>query len=205
MQSMTHDDRSWEAFRYVYGEMTEEDRRAFELRLADDESLCDEVEQAVELNEAIRLASPEPIRVRHLAWDALPLRRVMWGAALAASVLLAMFIGRAVSIRRAQPEAVAPLAGTSPGEPPGGVEGRGVEERSVEAGVSLVWADLRRRDADGAATEPWTGPTGRWAGPAAVAEVEELPAGLEDPAEGMPPQWLLTAVAGGSNDTKETP
>jgi hypothetical protein len=193
MQVSTHDDRNWEAFRYVCGEMTEEDRQSFELRLAEDESLCDEVARAVELNEAIRLSSAKPIDVHHSAWDALPLRSVMWGAALAASVLLALFVGRADSIRRGTSDGAAPSVAASPGEPQ-----RGLDPRGVEAGVSLVWADLQRRDDGGAAA-------GRWGGPTGDAGFEDFQAGLEDPAEGMPPQWLLTAVAGGSKEAKETP
>ncbi len=204
MPDTTRHDRNWEAFRYVSGEMPEEDRRAFELRLPDDASLCDAVEQAVELNEAICLASRAIVDVppRPSTWDTLCRRPEAWAAALAACVLLAVGISWMVSVRQGPTERIASGAGALPTNPRDG----------LEAGVSLAWADLQRQDLQppvvGNAQTP---PPTPWTEPFDAEKLEQIQSALDVAVldlsvQTTPPKWLLTAVAGERQaNAKETP
>lgn len=87
---MANDDRHWQAFRYVAGEMTAAEEACFEERLADDQAVREAVEQAVALHEATRLAILES--ATSLSPRERPARRaaLIWAASLAACVLLAL-------------------------------------------------------------------------------------------------------------------
>jgi len=191
------EEKDWEAFCYVCGEMTAEERHAFELCLAGDDSLCDAVERAVELNAAIGSAAVTAAataaagttrpNVRVASRSIVGRRHAAWGAALAASLLAAVLIGRTAWERRDPGEVAGPAEGTTPSGAPAG----------NEAGVSLAWSEMRQRGASEVAAGAWG--ESEW-----VAESASPQSDMGDPTDALPPQWLLTAVAG-ANREKETP
>jgi anti-sigma factor RsiW len=56
------DDLGWLAYRYVTDELTEGEREAFELRLADDQAAREAIASAVELLASLRAAGSPPVR-----------------------------------------------------------------------------------------------------------------------------------------------
>jgi hypothetical protein len=186
MPESTHDDRSWEAFRYVYGEMSETERTSFELRMRDDEALCDAVEQAVELTEAIRLSPPEAVEIKRAPLAVRRPRPAMhW--AIAAAAVFAVGVGATAWLQRERPERAGRVADSHSPAP----------SAALEAGVSLAWADLHRHQVGTAADD--------WAPPGDPSGIVDLSPEIDDSAGGKPPQWLLTAVAGERPDRKEMP
>jgi hypothetical protein len=185
-------DRKWQAFRYVNGEMTDEERSLFELRLAEDEAACDAVEQAVELHEAIRLAASGPIVVSRSPWHVVRRNPVACAAAVAACLVLALSVWRIASHSSWHDPQLAGNNRHLP-ETPG----------SAEAGVSLAWAQLQNRPT-GPESEPVAAP---WIDSAVIAELENTQPTTDtvEAADATVPQWLLTAVSSGNVQPKEVP
>lgn len=120
---MFDDDLPWLAFRYVTGEMTADEEARFEQRLADDQAAREAVEQAVELHEAVRMVSSEPVPrrsvgVRHLAW---------LGAAAAAAILVS------VGLNGWRTSAPLSVPGTVPAPTP-----------AADSATVAAWAELQR-------------------------------------------------------------
>lgn len=184
MQNGERNDLRWSAFRYVVGEMPDDERSHFERRLQDDEAACDAVEQAVAIREAIRLASDTgAVVVERSTRNTFARHPVAWGAVLATAALLLFYIGRNMPTAPSERE-VAATSGTIPG--------------GVETVVSLAWADLQHRETleSGESAAPWTTPTD-------IPTFEDMQSDMNEIEAA--PQWLLTAVANGSERIKETP
>ena len=76
-----NDDLQWLAFQYIADELSDEERNAFEARLANDQEVREAVARAVELSTAIRLSAPVA-RLRES-------RKPGWAAWLAGGVVSA--------------------------------------------------------------------------------------------------------------------
>lgn len=188
MSDGKRDDLRWSAFRYVAGEMPDDERALFELRLQSDDAACDAVEQAVEIGEAVRSVADGRRVTRRSAREDWSRSTAAWLAALAASILVLIYVGRSLFFAAPQGGDMVMPGIASPAE-----SGNG-----VETVVSLAWADLQRREEfeSDALTPSWTEP------PEAAA-LDEMQSDMDDVQ--TPPQWLLTAVAGRRQDLKETP
>jgi hypothetical protein len=132
---MTNDELHWLACRYAAGELTAEEEQAFELRLAGDQTAREAVEEAVELSEAIRLASAEPLPVRR------PVRLAYWSwTAAAATLLLAVGLYWLLD---------------SPSEPGNGKhDGNLVQDSRPGAEMTRAWVELRDRQHEGLPEAP---------------------------------------------------
>lgn len=174
----SRDELHWLAFRYVSGEMSDGERVQFERRLADDETACDAVEQAVEMSEAIRLGASEPLSTPRSRVTVFLRHPATWVACLLLAITLAWL--NSIGLQR-------------PGD--------GAAERIVEqAGVSLAWAALRDRQI----AEEIGDATPRWADPADTVDLGmESSVGDLDATDARVPQWLLTAVSVGEAPSKE--
>jgi hypothetical protein len=190
MSINSRDECNWIAFRYVSGEMTDEESRLYEQRLVDDEAACDAVARATELHEAVRFASNDPIALRRSPQVIGRRHPAIWAAVAAACLVLA-----AVLLRRPfdhRPEQ--PIASTS--------ENRPDSSDGEPASVSLAWAELQNMSAhedDSSAVPQWLGTTDSQF---VTGEPGLTGAGIT---ELEVPQWLLTAVSSGSAQAKESP
>jgi hypothetical protein len=168
-----NDDLHWLAFRYVCGELSADEETAFECRLAEDQAAREAVAAAVELQQAIRVAS-EPSGRR------LAVRRFVWGAA-AASILLAVGVWWLAAGRF-------PFGTDAPSPQPG-------ENVAGDAGaardLALNWADLQRQPGaeDVAVPEPFVGK-------------DDLPMGEGLGNDVAVPQWMVIALSDEARTTK---
>jgi hypothetical protein len=170
---MINNDLHWLAFRYVAGEMTAAEEEHFEQRLADEQGLREAVEQAVELNEAIRLVHAEPVPISSRRNRFLLRRPAIWAAGLAASLFLAFGLIWSVYHTSQRP----------------GVSGNGNEfsnaSSATDSEVARAWVELRDR-ADNEASQP--------AQPEVVVESElEMEDVMET--EVRVPPWMLAAFS----------
>jgi hypothetical protein len=87
------DELAWLAFRFIAGEMTADESRAFEARLADDQAAREAVAEAVELFHAVCAAeAAEPICVAAKAqttWT----QRIAWVASGAVAAAIVVLVG----------------------------------------------------------------------------------------------------------------
>lgn len=182
----------WPAFGYVGGEMTDEERRLFEIRLSDDEAACDAVVRAVELREAIRLAAREPFVAQRSAHGVVLRHRMMWAVALAACAVLAVVVWRGASDMPRSNDESAKI-----GEP------RREAPSVVEPGLSLAWAERRNDDANSMSEDSSLS----WFEATAVTELQNTQPDVEsmEAADATVPQWLLTAVSSSNAQAKEIP
>lgn len=179
-------DLSWDAYRYIAGEMTDDELVRFELRLAVDDSACDAVEKAVELNEAIRLASVVSVSDRPPRTSFFARHSTAWTAAsvvCAACLALAFFAWRVASMDSLP---IAPEVANDP-------ERRRESDPTMQVPISIAWAELQGRDL----TERNDSATTHWTETVAMSRTEQSQRNIGD-LEGVDmtvPQWLLTATA----------
>ncbi|MEQ8790756.1 MAG: hypothetical protein RIC55_30945 [Pirellulaceae bacterium] len=175
---------NWLAFRYIASEMSAEEQQQFEVRLADDQSVREAVEEAVALHEAVCLAGREaPLAGCEAALVQRGVPHPAWVMAVAASVLVVVALAWLVTQRSDSGD---PQAG---GDPPRG-EQPAVPERGVRTdSLALTWAALRTEQASAdslvRSSEDWNDD----AGIAAKSDND----GVKE--EGELPAWLLTAVS----------
>jgi len=192
-------DLRWSAYRYIANEMTDDERVRFELRLADDEAACEAVENAVELDEAIRLASEAPVVARPPQSTFFSRHSVAWAAACtvcAACLALAFFSWRLATIDSRR---VAPEIANDP-------ERRSESDLRMQEPISIAWAKLQDRDL----TERNDSSASRWAEAAAMSDTEHRQRSIgelesKDMNDMVVPQWLLTATAGDAANIKGVP
>ena len=175
-------DLDWLAFQYIAGELTDEQTRAFEGRLASDQEACEAVAAAVELSEITALvekcpayrvtAKPTPhvpvTASSPLSWA----RSLAWMGCGAVACLLVV----ALAQRAGPPER---LAENDLDQGPA----RQVADGSPE--LALVWAQARSDGAIEFSAEPAD----------AVLPADALLQG-ESANEISTPSWMITAVAG---------
>ena len=173
-------DLDWLAWRYVAREMAEQEQSSFETRLADDQQAREAVDRAVELHEAVRLASVAAPR----SVLSLPSNPVWWSAALAAAVLVAVLLWQGGILPRrgkvADPVARQPSTKTE-----------AVADEEVADHLALVWAEMQTQSAAAAGDQA--------VGSVVQEQLSDLDPGASaaaDPPQDSPvPQWLLTALA----------
>jgi anti-sigma factor RsiW len=183
MNDEQRDNLDWTAFRYVAAELSAEECRAFEARLADDPAACERVARAVELVHAVRAAhvttvdikpavSPGRRRGRLARWT------LALSACAAAVVALVVGLGRLPFVVDRSTTAQAPSNSTSSPE------------------LAFVWSDARDELADRVESDSWSPASGIEPAPVATAEAEAVL---------VTPDWMLTAVVDleGENSSDE--
>lgn len=189
MSINSREESNWLAFRYVSGEMTDEESRLYEQRLVDDEAACDAVALAMELHEAVRLASNKPIALRCSPQLGGRRHPAIWAASVAACLVFASAVWQLPSA----PQTERPHADS---------EKQPHSTDREPASVSLAWAELQ----DISVHEDVGSSGPQWLGTSNSRFVTGEPgiagAGIVEPEV---PQWLLTAVSSENARAKETP
>jgi hypothetical protein len=189
---LPEDELHWLAFRYVTGELSGDEESSFELRLAEDQQARDAVEQAVELNEAVRVVAAELFPAR-APQTGLPRRAATWAVALAAC--LVVVCGLAWLLTRDARD------GNSHNVAGGADANDRVSDPTATASLALQWAALRQQQdsaAPAGAASPWP------AGAELTSLQEPSAVGVEQADESIP-EWLMIAVSDASQVRKETP
>jgi hypothetical protein len=190
------DQLDWLAFRYIAGELTADDEELFEQRLAEDQTARDAVDQAVELQEAIRLASSEAASDRGGDAARRIRRRVAWAAAAAAS--LALLFGLSWTAATAWHRSIArsPRLASPQGDLPAARisthRNAPASDFSANAEVARAWVALRRGEGD--ETRIAETPTVESIDSTELGPGEFGPTDVAD-AECTVPNWMLTAVS----------
>jgi hypothetical protein len=182
------DELHWSAYRYAAGEMSDDEGAAFEARLADDQTVREALEQAVELRSAVKRVLSEPAVERR---PALLPRVAVWAASLAACVVLAPAALRFFAERLDRPD----------GKQAGPTANRSPVVAEVDS-IPLAWAAVRDRadvETVGAETPDW----GAEPTPTDWSLAVDGPVG--EGAAGEIPRWLLAAVAADNYRRKENP
>lgn len=172
---MSNVELHWLAFRYVSGEMTDQEQELFEQQLAEDQAAREAVEQAVEMLEAVRLVSSEPASLRPSIFR----RRIAWVAAAAAGLFLIVCTSWWRSVTPPNPDSAGQHADhvLAPNHAPDSAQ------------VVSAWAELQREQVR---EDPAFGPAEPDMPPNADMEIVE-----------SPPSWLLTAVLAETQPLKE--
>jgi ferric-dicitrate binding protein FerR (iron transport regulator) len=169
-----NDELDWLAFQYVAGELTADEEEQFERRLAEDQTAREAVERAVELKEAIQLASASWVPARRTQRRLAVRRSLAWAGALAASLLLAIGLLRTISTT---PHVVNPPPDRNLPE----------EDSRASEAVARTWVELRRSPAPEALAADTPPPEPLVASEFGVEDVTETDVSV--------PQWMLTAFA----------
>ncbi len=185
MQNGERNDLRWSAFRYVVGEMPDDEPLAFRATIAGRRSglRCRGTSRGDTGGDPSRFGYRRAVVVERSTRNTFARHPVAWGAVLVTAALLLFYIGRNMPTAPSERE----VAATSENIPGG-----------VETVVSLAWADLQHRETleSGASAAPWTTPTD-------IPTFEDMQSDMNEIEAA--PQWLLTAVANGSERIKETP
>jgi hypothetical protein len=179
-------DGEWNAFRYVAGEMSDEESQGFEARLDQDQSAREAVADAVALVET--LAHTDAVRTPAIERGSS--KRRSWAGWVGAAAACVLLVAAFVTLRSASTPTTVAEAPASP-----------AADESL-AGVALAWSEVRESYPQEQKSWPdflESESTDAGLAPATAGEpTAELPA---DPtADFTLPAWLLSATALASGD-----
>jgi len=192
------DDLHWLAFRYIAGEMSEEETAAFEQRLGEDQESREAVAAVVELTEAAAVAASDlsPAGQPSVVRPAVPLPvhwsvRLAWSAVGAAACLVVVIIFNAAG-------------GLPSGDDPAGRDdGTVAAEEAADpaaAEIAVLWTQTREELVTGE-QEPWPADV-----PGALDEPYPAVADVDDlAAADVVPAWMQAAAAALTAEEEDGP